>query len=58
MMFDDDVPKSHVPDYLELLVNALSTTSHSESAKQTCKSHTACLENVLYLLLSDTLFGY
>ena len=45
MTFDHNVQKSDVPAFLELLVNALSTTSRSESAKQTCKSHTTSLEN-------------
>ena len=44
MTFDHNIQKSHVPGFLELLVNALSTTSRNESAKQTCKSHTAFLE--------------
>ena len=54
MIFHNDAPNSHVPAFLEFLVNALSTTSNSKSAKYTCKSHTASPGNSLYLLLINT----
>ena len=53
MTFHHDAPNSHVPGFLGFLVNALSATSHSESAKHAC-SHTKSSENFLYLLLSNT----
>ena len=54
IIFQNDVPNSHDPAILESLVKALSPTSHSKSAKHTCKSHAACTENSLYLLLINT----
>ena len=54
MTFHHDVQNSHVPDFLELLVNPISKTSLGEFAKQTYKSYTAPSEHSLYLLLSDT----
>ena len=54
MIFHNDAPNSHVTAFLELLVNALSATSHSKSAKHICKSHTASPEKSLYFLLSNT----
>ena len=54
IIFHNDVPNSHVQTFLEFLVNALSKTSHSKSAKHTYKNHTASPENFLYLLLSNT----
>ena len=51
MIFQNYVPNSRVPVFLEFLVNVLSTTSHSKSAKYTCKNHIASPENFLYLFL-------
>ena len=49
--FYHDVPNSPVPGFvfLEFLVNALSPTSHSESAKRSyLYSHTASAENSMF----------
>ena len=35
MIFHNDAPNSHVPAFLEFLVNALSTTTHSKFKSQT-----------------------
>ena len=54
MIFHNKTPNSHVPVFLEFLVNALSTASHSKSPSKTyCKSHTQSPENSLYLLLNN-----
>ena len=62
-----DAPKSQVSgiNFLELLVHALLINvlinvmvANSEPAKHVCKSHTVSAENYLYLLLSNTWFGY
>ena len=58
--FHRDAPNSHVwsINLLEFLVHGLSITSYSESLKYASKSHTVCAENYLYLLVSNTWFGY
>ena len=49
--FCQDDPNSPAPNFLESLVNALSATIRKESAKHTCKGHTASSESSHYLLL-------
>ena len=51
MISENDAPNSHVPAFVDFLINALSLTWHSQSAKHTCESHTAAPESSLYLLL-------
>ena len=72
MTFYNDAPNIHFPGVLgiEFLAHALSIanyhgTSESalsvtdcESAKRACKNHTVSAESYLYLLLSETSFGY
>ena len=54
--FYHDAANSHVTAFnvLEFLVNAFQLTKCNESAKRTCKNHTASAENSYYLLLSNT----
>ena len=56
IIFHNNSPNSNILAFLEFLVNALSTTSHSKSAKHTCKIHNGSPENCFYLLLNNLIW--
>ena len=51
MIFQNYVPNSHVPDFLEFLINALSTTSHSKSANP------CIVQAILIMVLHENLLN-